>query len=64
MWMIKGDPCMPGLSIKPVDVAGMENPTAENITIWFWNQLKPRLQVRSRIELKETPTTGVIYDGQ
>ncbi len=46
------------------DVPGLENPTAENITIWFWNQLKPRLQGLSRIELKETPTTGVIYDGQ
>ena len=46
------------------DVPGLENPTAENITIWFWNQLKPRLQALSRIELKETPTTGVIYDGR
>ncbi|MBL7707655.1 MAG: 6-carboxytetrahydropterin synthase, partial [Chitinophagaceae bacterium] len=42
---------------------GLENPTAENITIWFWNKLKPQLPGLSRIELKETPTTGVIYDG-
>lgn len=45
------------------DVPGLENPTAENITIWFWNKLKPELPGLSRIELKETPTTGVIYDG-
>lgn len=45
------------------DVQGLENPTAENITIWFWNKLKPELPGLSRIELKETPTTGVIYDG-
>lgn len=45
------------------DVDGLENPTAENITIWFWNRLKPLLPSLSRIELKETPTTGVIYSG-
>lgn len=46
------------------DIPGLENPTAENITIWFWNKLKETLPGLSRIELKETPTTGVIYNGQ
>ena len=46
------------------NVPGLENPTAENITIWFWNKLKPILPQLSRIELKETPTTGVIYSGE
>lgn len=46
------------------DVAGLENPTAENITVWIWNQVKPLLPALSRIELKETPTTGVIYNGK
>lgn len=46
------------------DVPGLENPTAENITVWFWDQLKPMLPALSRIELKETPTTGVIYSGK
>jgi len=46
------------------NIHGLENPTAENITIWFWDRLKPMLPLLSRIELKETPTTGVIYDGQ
>lgn len=45
-------------------VKGLENPTAENITTWFWNHLKPVLPDLSRIELKETPTTGVIYSGE
>ncbi|MBE2229564.1 MAG: 6-carboxytetrahydropterin synthase QueD [Chitinophagaceae bacterium] len=45
------------------EIPGLENPTAENITIWFWDKLKPLLPQLSRIELKETPTTGVIYDG-
>lgn len=46
------------------DIPGLENPTAENITIWFWNKLHAVLPGLSRIELKETPTTGVIYNGQ
>lgn len=45
------------------DIQGLENPTAENITIWIWKQIKPLLPLLSRIELFETPTTGVIYSG-
>jgi 6-pyruvoyltetrahydropterin/6-carboxytetrahydropterin synthase len=45
------------------DVPGLENPTAENITIWIWKQIRPLLPLLSRIELYETPTTGVIYAG-
>ena len=45
------------------EIPGLENPTAENITIWLWQRLKPSLENLSRIELKETATSGVIYDG-
>ncbi len=45
------------------DIPGLENSTAENITIWIWNKIKPLLPLLSRIELYETPTTGVIYTG-
>ena len=45
------------------DIKGLENPTAENITFWIWKQIKASLPLLSRIELYETPTTGVIYDG-
>lgn|SRR5688572_7173795 len=46
------------------DIEGLENPTAENITVWIWNRIKPRLPLLSRIELFETPTTGVLYAGK
>jgi 6-pyruvoyltetrahydropterin/6-carboxytetrahydropterin synthase len=46
------------------NVPGLENPTAENITVWIWNQIQPALPLLSRIELYETPTTGVIYKGK
>jgi 6-pyruvoyltetrahydropterin/6-carboxytetrahydropterin synthase len=46
------------------NIPGLENPTAENITIWIWNRIKPALPLLSRIELFETPTTGVLYSGK
>lgn len=45
------------------DIKGLENPTAENIAIWLWNQLKPELSNLYRIVLYETPTSGVYYSG-
>ena len=46
------------------DIPGLDNPTAENITIWIWQQIQPKLPMLSKIELYETPTTGVIYNGK
>lgn len=46
------------------NIKGLENPTAENITVWIWEQIRPSLPLLSRIELYETPTTGVIYEGR
>jgi len=46
------------------EVPGLENPTAENLAIWIWNKLQPSLPALSKIELKETPTSGVVYDGR
>ena len=43
------------------DIDGLENPTAENITVWIWNTIKPLLSNLSKVQLYETPTTGVIY---
>ena len=45
------------------NIPGLENPTAELFTIWLWNKIKPLLPEFKKIELKETPTSGVIYDG-
>ena len=46
------------------DIPGLQNPTAENITIWIWQQIQPKLPMLSKIDLYETPTTGVIYNGK
>lgn len=45
------------------EIEGLENPTAEVLSIWIWNKIKPLLPQLSRIELKETPSSGVIYEG-
>lgn len=46
------------------DIEGLENPTAEVIIVWIWRKLKPILPELYALELKETPTSGVIYKGE
>ena len=38
--------------------------TAENISMWIWEQLKPALPELSQIELFETSDNCVIYRGR
>lgn len=45
------------------NVEGLEHPTCELLSIWIWNRLKPVLPLLKRIELNETPTSGVVYEG-
>lgn len=44
------------------EVPGLENPTSELLILWMWRQLKQELPLLARLELKETPTTGAIYE--
>ena len=46
------------------DIEGLENPTSENLARWIWQQLKPSLAILSKIEIKETCTSGCIYQGE
>ncbi|MBL7805985.1 MAG: 6-carboxytetrahydropterin synthase QueD [Saprospiraceae bacterium] len=45
------------------DIPGLENPTCERIAVWIWDQIKPNLPLLTKIELHETPTSGVVYRG-
>ena len=45
------------------DITGLENPTSEHLAIWIWNKLQPNLPELSRIEIRETCTSGCIYTG-
>jgi len=46
------------------NVKGLENPTCELIAVWIWDNIKAQLPDLTRIELHETPTSGVIYEGE
>jgi 6-pyruvoyltetrahydropterin/6-carboxytetrahydropterin synthase len=45
------------------DVKGLENPTCENVAIWLWRKIKMDIPILDKIELHETPSSGVIYTG-
>ncbi len=45
------------------DVPGLENPTSENLARWIWERLAPALPTLSRVEIRETCTSGCVYRG-
>jgi 6-pyruvoyltetrahydropterin/6-carboxytetrahydropterin synthase len=43
----------------------LENPSAENVVIWIWNELKDALPAKlHQLELAETPSSWVVYRGE
>jgi 6-pyruvoyltetrahydropterin/6-carboxytetrahydropterin synthase len=46
------------------EVPGLENPTSENIAIWVWKKLKPKLPALSEIVVAETCTACCVYRGE
>jgi 6-pyruvoyltetrahydropterin/6-carboxytetrahydropterin synthase len=45
------------------EIRGLENPTSENIAIWIWTRLKPRLPLLTEIVVAETCTAKCVYRG-
>ncbi|HVV01752.1 MAG TPA: 6-carboxytetrahydropterin synthase QueD [Verrucomicrobiae bacterium] len=46
------------------EVPGLENPTSENIAIWLWKKLKPRLPGLAEIVVAETCSAKCVYRGE
>jgi 6-pyruvoyltetrahydropterin/6-carboxytetrahydropterin synthase len=46
------------------DIAGLENPTSENLARWIWQRLKPSLPLLSKVVIQETCTAGCTYRGE
>jgi 6-pyruvoyltetrahydropterin/6-carboxytetrahydropterin synthase len=46
------------------EVPGLENPTSENLARWIWECLTPALPLLSRVETRETCTSGCVYRGE
>ena len=45
------------------EIDGLENPTSENLAIWIWDRVQPVLPLLSKIVVRETCTTGCVYEG-
>ncbi|AKQ70774.1 6-carboxytetrahydropterin synthase [Myxococcus hansupus] len=46
------------------EIEGLENPTSENLSRWIWKRLRPGLPLLSRVVVRETCTSGCIYQGE
>jgi 6-pyruvoyltetrahydropterin/6-carboxytetrahydropterin synthase len=46
------------------EVAGLENPTAENIAVWIWQKTKPTLPLLASVRVYETADCWAEYDGK
>jgi 6-pyruvoyltetrahydropterin/6-carboxytetrahydropterin synthase len=46
------------------DVAGLENPTSENLAAWIWVRLKPALPPLVEIVVRETGWARCSYRGE
>ena len=45
------------------DIEGLGKPTSENLSRWIWSHLKSRLPLLSKVVVRETCTSGAIYEG-
>jgi 6-pyruvoyltetrahydropterin/6-carboxytetrahydropterin synthase len=46
------------------EIDGLENPTSENVARWIWRELRPGLPSLVAVEVRETCSTGCIYEGE
>ena len=46
------------------EIEGLENPTSENLAIWIWQRMVGTPIPLSKIEIRETCTSGCIYRGK
>jgi 6-pyruvoyltetrahydropterin/6-carboxytetrahydropterin synthase len=45
------------------DIAGLENPTSENLAVWIWQRLQPALPLLTEIVVAETCQSQCVYRG-
>lgn len=43
------------------EIEGLENPTSENLARWIWQHMKERLPALCTVVVRETCTSGCIY---
>jgi len=45
------------------EIPGLKNPTSEEIAVWIWRKLKPKLPLLVEIVVAETCTARAVYRG-
>jgi 6-pyruvoyltetrahydropterin/6-carboxytetrahydropterin synthase len=45
------------------EIEGLSNPTSENLALWIWDRLQPQLPLLNKIVVRETCTSGCVYEG-
>jgi len=46
------------------EIEGLSNPTSENLARWIWRHLQPTLPGLAKVVVRETCTSGCIYQGE
>ncbi|HKS35948.1 MAG TPA: 6-carboxytetrahydropterin synthase, partial [Verrucomicrobiae bacterium] len=46
------------------EIAGLENPTSENIAAWIWRRLQPSLPQLAEVIVAETCNSRCVYRGE
>ena len=46
------------------EIPGLENPTSENVALWIWRRLKPKLPGLTELVVAETCQSRCVYRGQ
>jgi 6-pyruvoyltetrahydropterin/6-carboxytetrahydropterin synthase len=46
------------------EIPGLENPTSENIALWIWKRLKPRLPLLTEVAVAETCNARCVWRGR
>ena len=45
------------------DIPGLDNPTSENLAVWIWNRLHPKLPLLTEVVVAETCQSRCVYRG-
>lgn len=45
------------------EIPGLENPTSENIAVWIWQRLRPKLPLLVEVVVAETCSARCVYRG-
>jgi 6-pyruvoyltetrahydropterin/6-carboxytetrahydropterin synthase len=45
------------------ELPGLQNPTSEEIAVWIWKKLKPKLPLLAEVVVAETCTARAVYRG-